>query len=114
MVMATRTATKNVLVCEKKKTLPHFFVHFLAVVLHDYNVKLPETSYLHVLWRNCRMCSCSLIFPLLLVFTLVAASFFSFSHCPFQIFMFLLEQNWSPLFFISRCTSFSVSHMTSM
>ena len=22
----------------------HFFVHFLAVVLHDYNVKLPETS----------------------------------------------------------------------
>ena len=23
-----------------------FFVHFFAVVLHDYNVKLPETSYL--------------------------------------------------------------------
>ena len=22
----------------------HFFVHFFAVVLHDYNVKLPETS----------------------------------------------------------------------
>ena len=27
----------------------HFFVHFFAVVLHDYNVKLPETSWLHVL-----------------------------------------------------------------
>ena len=31
-----------------KKTTLHvqhtFFVHFLAVVLHDYNVKLPETS----------------------------------------------------------------------
>ena len=22
----------------------HFFVHFFATVLHDYNVKLPETS----------------------------------------------------------------------
>ena len=22
----------------------HFFVHFFAVVLHDHNVKLPETS----------------------------------------------------------------------
>ena len=31
----------------KKKTLlmqGTFFVHFFAVVLHDYNVKLPETS----------------------------------------------------------------------
>ena len=31
----------------KKKTLlmqSTFFVHFFAVVLHDYNVKLPETS----------------------------------------------------------------------
>ena len=26
----------------------HFFVHFFAVVLHDFNVKLPETSWLHV------------------------------------------------------------------
>ena len=25
------------------------FVHFFAVVLHDYNEKLPETSWLHVL-----------------------------------------------------------------
>ena len=32
----------------KKKVTLHvqltFFVHFFAVVLHDYNVKLPETS----------------------------------------------------------------------
>ena len=26
-----------------------FFVHFFVVVLHDYNEKLPETSWLHVL-----------------------------------------------------------------
>ena len=34
------------------------FVHFFAVVLHDYNVKLPEPSWLLVLWRKCRTCSC--------------------------------------------------------
>ena len=35
-------------ISNKKKTTLHvqhtFFVHFFAVVLHDYNVKLPETS----------------------------------------------------------------------
>ena len=51
-----------------------FFAHFFAVVLHDYNVKLPEASWLHVLWRKCRTCSCSLFFPLSLIFTQVAAS----------------------------------------
>ena len=90
--MATGTATKNVLISEKKNNFacaPHFFVHLLAVVLHNYNVKLRETSYLHVLWRNCRMCSCLPIFPLLLIFTLVAASiFFIFSlpHSNFHVF----------------------------
>ena len=58
-----------------KKTTLHvqhtFFVHFFAVVLHDYDyeVKRPETSWLHVLWRKCRTFSCSL-FPLPLIFLL--------------------------------------------
>ena len=39
-----------------------FFVHFFAAVLHDYNVKLPETSQLHILCRKCRPCSRSLSF----------------------------------------------------
>ena len=43
-----------------------FFVHFFAVVLHDHNVKLPETF----LWRKCRTCSRSLFFSLPLIFTL--------------------------------------------
>ena len=52
-----------------------FSVHFFTVVLHDYYVKIPETSWLHVLWRNCRKCSCSLfVFSLSLIFTLVTAS----------------------------------------
>ena len=29
-----------------------FFVHFFAVVLLDYNVKLPETTWLHVSCRK--------------------------------------------------------------
>ena len=50
----------------KKTALPvqrtsfFFFVHFFAVVLQDYNVKRQETSWLHVIWRKCRTCSCSL------------------------------------------------------
>ena len=35
-----------------------FFVHFFAVVLDDYNVKLPKMF----LWRKCRTCSRSLFF----------------------------------------------------
>ena len=34
-----------------------FFAHFFAVVLHDYNLNLPEASSLHVFWRKCRTCS---------------------------------------------------------
>ena len=49
-----------------KKTTLHLqhtcFVHFFAVVLDDYKVKLPETSWLHVLWRKCRTFSCSFFF----------------------------------------------------
>ena len=33
---------------EQLCTCTHFFVHFFAVVLDDSNVKLPETSWLHV------------------------------------------------------------------
>ena len=43
-----------------------FFVHFFAVVLHYYNVKLPETFS----WRKCRTCSRSLCFSLPLIFFL--------------------------------------------
>ena len=61
-----------------------FFLYFFAVVLHDCNVKLPETSWLHVFWRKCRTCSCSLFF--------IAAHFypggrrhFSVSHRRYKI-----------------------------
>ena len=69
--MATRIVPCNIILkttiglISKKATLhvQHtFFVHFFAVVLHNYNVKLPETSQLHVFWRKCRACSRSLFF----------------------------------------------------
>ena len=45
----------------------HFFLQFFAVVLHDYNAKLPET----LLWRKCRTCSRSFFFiSLPLIFSL--------------------------------------------
>ena len=53
---------KKIGLINKKATLhvQHtFFVHFFAVVLYDYNVKLPEASWLHVLWRKRTACSCS-------------------------------------------------------
>ena len=37
-----------------------FFVHFLVVVLYDYNLTLSETSWLHVLLKKGRTCSFSL------------------------------------------------------
>ena len=51
-----------------------FFVHFFALVLHDYNEKLPETSWLHVLWRKCTYVFLFIFFLLSLIFTQVAAS----------------------------------------
>ena len=106
--------------CEKttidlisKKTTLHvqhtFLVHFFAAVLHDY-VKRPETSWLHVLWRKCRTCSCSL-FSLLLIFYSVGASISHFltastnSCCSsplpllLSIALFLFGLRWPVAFF---------------
>ena len=71
-----------------------FFVHFLAVVLHDYNVKLPETSWLHVLWRKCRTCSCSLFFHCRSFSPRWPLAFLIFSP-PLQNFMLFLQQKMS-------------------
>ena len=45
--METKTVKKSVGLISKKTTLhvQHtFYIHFFAVVIHDYNVKLRETS----------------------------------------------------------------------
>ena len=53
------------------------------------------------------MCSCSL-FLTATHFHLGGRYHFSFSQCHYKIFMFLFQQNWSPLFFISHSSSSSV------
>ena len=72
-------------------SFPHaahfFFFHFLAVVLHDYNAKLPETVFL---WGKCRTCYRSLFFTAAhFHLTLVAASI-SHSVVPATKFSFWL------------------------
>ena len=76
-----------------------FFVHFFAFVLSDYNVELPETSWLHVLWRKCRCRSFSPRWPQQL----------SFSHRRYKISCCSYNRKRSPLFFLSRSSSFSRS-----
>ena len=52
------------------------------------------------------------IFSLPLIFTLLAASIFSFSHRRYEIFMFFFPRNSSPLFSVTRSLSFSVIHVS--
>ena len=87
--------------CENdEKTTLHvqhtFFVHFFAVVLHDYNVKLPETSWLHVFFTEAH-------FHL----ALVAASISHFVTAATKFSCCSSNKNMSPLFFISRSKSLS-------
>ena len=83
----------------------HFFVHFFAIILHYYNEKLPETSWLHVLCAPVHFfCGCRCFSP----WWPLACPF---SHRCYKIFMFFFQRNWSPLFFISRSSSFSVIHV---
>ena len=82
----------------KKK---HFFTRsrlFCTFLCRCFARLRGETSQLHVLQRNCRMCSCS-TFLLLLSFTSVAASISHFlTSDPFmKIFIFFFRQNMSPL-----------------
>ena len=74
----------------------------------NYNVKLQGTSQLHVLWRKCRTCSCSLFFTaaiftlhwLLLAFLILSMPLQKFPSC---------SSNKKCLlgFFISRSKSLS-------
>ena len=79
-----------------------FFVYFFAVVLHDYNVKLPKTF----LCRKCRTCSRSHFFSLPLIFFLHWWPTALLILLPLlQIFMLFFQQKSSPLFFIPRSRS---------
>ena len=77
-----------------------------------YNVKLPETSQLHVLWRNCRTCSRSLFFHCRSLSPCIGGGqHFSFCHRRYKILMLFFQQKMSPSVFydsfISRSKSLS-------
>ena len=78
----------------------NFFVYFIAVDLHDYNVKLPGTSWLHVLCRKRRTCSCSPFFHCRSFSPWWPLAFLFFSPL-LQNFMLFLQQKVSPLFYLS-------------
>ena len=96
----------------QQKTTLHvqhtFFVHFFAVVLHDYNVKLPETSWLHVLWRKRRTSSCSLFFHCRSFSPWWLLAFLIFS-IPLQNFMLFLQKNFLYFFYLALAL-FLVEH----
>ena len=52
------------------------------------------------------------IFCTATLFHLAGRKYFSFSHRSYEIFMFFFQRKWSPLFFISRSSSFSVIHVS--
>ena len=45
-------------------------------------------------------------------FHLAGLLHFSFSHHRYEIFMFFFQRNWSPLFSVRCCSSFSVIHVS--
>ena len=85
----------------------HFFCTFPCRCFARYNLKLPETSCLHVLWRKCRTCSCSLFFHCRLYSLWWPLAFLIFS-IPLQNFM-LFPPKISFIFSISLLLFFSLS-----
>ena len=95
----------------KKK---HFFTRsrlFCTFLCRCFARLRGETSQLHVLQRNCGMCSCSNFFYCCSVSPLWPLAFLIFSHpIRYENFHLFFRQNMSPLLFISRSTSFPVIH----
>ena len=77
-------------------------------------------SYTLILWTNCRMCLPNILSPVfMLAFIFHCRSFlpcwplaFLIFSPPLWIFMFLFLRNSSPLFSITRSSSFSVIHVS--
>ena len=86
-----------------------FFVHFFVVVLHDYNVKLPETSWLVTRFmEEITYVFLSTFCSLLLILTSVAGSISHFLTAATKLSCCSSKKNVS-FFFISRFSSLSLS-----
>ena len=90
----------------KKKTLhvQHiFFVHFFAVVLHEYNANLPETF----LWRRRRTRPLSLFFTAAHFLVALVAASISYFVTAATKFSRCSSKKMTPFFFISCSSSLS-------
>ena len=83
------------------------FSTFLCHYFHNYNVKLPETAWLYILWSKYRTCSCSLFFHCRSFSTWWPLAFLIFSRL-LQNFMFSSTKNVSFVFSLSLQLSFSL------
>ena len=119
-----KNGEKTIGLISKKATLhvQHtFFVHFFAVVLHDYNVKLPETSlkemshaFLFTFFFYCRSCSpgfhwwplafLMLSPPLLqnfhVVFPTKKSPLFFYLSLQISVALFIVELRWPAAYFL--------------
>ena len=95
METATRTAKKKNkqtqgLISRKTNFAgAHFFIHYFALVLHDYNVKPPSYTFYGGNVACVSVPSCFSFSPPL-IFILVAASI---THRRYKIFMFFFQRN---------------------
>ena len=79
-----------------------FFVHFFAVVLHDYNVKLPETSWLVTRFmEEITYVFLSTFCSLLLILTSVAGSICHFLTAATKLSCCSSKKNVSFVFYLS-------------
>ena len=86
-----------------------FFVHFFVVVLHDYNVKLPETSWLVTRFmEEITYVFLSTFCSLLLILTSLAGSISHFLTAATKLSCCSSKKNVS-FVFISRFSSLSLS-----
>ena len=81
-----------------------------CIVLHNYNVA--SINFLVTCFFQ------EMLYVFLFTFFFASTHFhlrgcqhFSLSYCRYKMFMLLLRRNWSPLFFISRSSPFSVIHV---
>ena len=114
------TLTSTIGLISKKKNFISaalFFVHFFAVVLHDYNVKLPVTRFMEEMLYVFRFT----FFSPPLIFSLVAASISHFPTAAIKFHVFLPTKLVFVVvvvvvvvvyLLISRSSSFSVFHVT--
>ena len=88
----------------------HFFIHYFALLLHDYNVKPPSYTFCG---GNVACVSVPWFFSFSppLIFTLVAASIPHLLTAAIKFLRFSSSEIRSPLFMISRSSSFWVIHV---